>query len=76
MKIGSKLQYEVPDDCSLDCPHLAHLEMFSQTGSCIRCPVFNCKPVDESGICLIDPDQWPDDSAAEWSSWFKEFNQL
>ena len=77
MKIGSKLQFEVPDNC--DRCHLKpenFLESFSQGDICSRCPIFNCKFMDDIETdeywCLINPEEYRDDWAKEWEKCFKE----
>jgi len=63
MKIGSKLQFEVPDQCPDNCP--AKPESFYQGCSCMRCPVFCCEPgkteEDKKHLPMIGPDDYRDD---------------
>jgi len=76
MKVGTKLQFEVPDDCPEDCKHKG--TMGFQGDACSRCPVFNCKgpgpDADEmEKMCLpvLEPNEYRDDWAEEWVEFFK-----
>lgn len=73
MKIGSELQFEVPDHCPENCPFLEDKKQFSQGCTCSRCPIINCTPFDYEGqmICMIDPEDFRDDWAREWEDFFK-----
>lgn len=70
MKIGP---YELPDKCPEDCPCRGDSWAISQGGMCHRCPVLNCTPVEYEGemVCLVDPEDYRVDWAAEWVEFFK-----
>jgi len=73
MKIGSKLQFEVPDNCQgCHCKP----ENFSQGNICYRCPIFSCKIMEdietEELWGLINPEDFRDDWAEAWEKCFKE----
>ena len=76
MKIGSKLQYEVPDNCQ-EC-HLK--QKFLQFYVCYRCPVFNCKTriINGKDFYMVKPQDFRDDWAEEWQRAFldKDYPQL
>ncbi len=71
MKIGSSLQYEVPDNCK-GC--LLRPESFDQGNICFRCPVFNCRvtTIEGEDFRLVNPEDFRDDWAKEWERAFKE----
>lgn len=75
MKIGSALQFEVPDDCPNNCGYKN--ELTYQGSTCTRCPVFSCKPCpypDEIGgtFTLVEPQGYRDDWASMWVSYFEK----
>ena len=76
MKIGSKLQFEVPDKCPPTCAYLHDIRNFGQNAICRYCPIFACTPVPdpegEGTVCIVDPDDMRDDWAEEWERYFKE----
>lgn len=68
-------EIEFPDTCPINCPDKG--KEFTQSGLCIRCPIFNCKPFpyknedgSESMISLIEPEEYRKDWAIEWKKWF------
>lgn len=69
MKVGTKLQYEVPDGCSEDCSFVDDLDKYGQSSICIRCPVLNC--VDGPMGPIIEPEHYRNDWAREWEKFFK-----
>lgn len=73
MKIGSKLQFEVPDSCPEGCA--LQEPCFYQGCICTRCPVFSCKePVTEEDriyMPLVQAEHFRDDWASEWEEFFK-----
>jgi len=66
IKIG---KYSFPTECPVDCP--GHFLPFSQGGLCYRCPIFNCREIGDSGMRLIEPQNYRQDWAEEWDNWFK-----
>ena len=72
LKIGSELQYEVPDECPEDCPFSVRRQ--GQGDLCTRCPVFNCSPPkcaeDAMYMPVIEPKFYRDDWAREWVRFF------
>jgi len=70
MKIGSELQFEIPDDCPEHCLFLHDARALSQGGMCFRCPVMNCRAGDIGP--LIEPIDFRDDWAEEWARFFKD----
>lgn len=72
MKIGSKLQYEVPNDCPENCK--LEPEFFYQGCICTRCPIFVCKePITEDEkeyMPLVPAEKFRDDWASEWEGYF------
>ena len=69
-------KYEVPDTCPADCSLKEDMSKFGQNSICGRCPVFNCSrsAPDEQfpkGFCLLEPEQYRPDWAAEWVEFFK-----
>jgi hypothetical protein len=73
MKIGQNLQFEVPDKCPPDCTYKNDIGDYGLSAICIRCPVLNCKIIDESkyGGPIIDPRDFRNDWAADWENFFK-----
>lgn len=69
MKIGSQLQFEIPDQCPDLCAFQKDLQFFDSTSMCFRCPVINC--LGDSTNRLIDPWNYRDDWAKEWEIFFK-----
>ena len=61
-------KYEVPDNCPKNC--LFKQEYGYQGGLCHRCPIFNCRK-DVDGFCLIEPEDYREDWAKEWSKFFE-----
>lgn len=76
MKIGSELQFEVPDACPGDCSRSPKMtgHGFYQGCACTRCPVFNCQPPkteeDAYYMPLVKPEDYRDDWAEEWVKFF------
>ena len=73
MKIGSELQFEVPDECPSNCGYKD--EPTYQGSTCTRCPVFNCKPCpspngEVGDFCLVEPQGFRDDWANMWELYF------
>jgi hypothetical protein len=79
MKIGSQLQFEIPDHCPENCEFIEEKKFFSMTSFCFRCPIINCTsfdgPPDENGksepMCLVNPEDFGEDWAKEWEEFFK-----
>jgi hypothetical protein len=69
VKIGSKLQYIVPDKCPTSCS-LKPVH-FDQGAICFRCPVILCSKND--GFCVLEPSDIRDDWAEEWEAFFKGY---
>jgi len=69
MKIGSKLQFIVPDSCLSDCPY--RKEPFYQGNMCCSCPVFNCSSFGDKNSRLLEPEEYRDDWAEEWEKFFR-----
>jgi len=69
MQIGSKLQFNVPNQCLQNCEYKS--EIFDLNAICFRCPVFTCNK-DEEGFCMIEPEDYRDDWAKEWEIYFRE----
>ena len=67
MKIGSKLQYEVPDKCPEDCKHIK-TECKAVNGLCALCPV--CLYSTGMGTVIVPPEQFRDDFAKAWVEFF------
>lgn len=61
--IGS---FEFPAECPKDCP--GHLTPFSQGNLCHRCPIFNCKGVNNIRLSKLN---YRKDWAEAWHKWFK-----
>lgn len=75
MKIGNKLQFEVPDRCPKDCIYENDFRDYGQSAMCGRCPVFVCeKSAGPEGepFSLVEPGHYRNDWAAEWERFFKE----
>jgi hypothetical protein len=76
MKIGSKHLFTVPDKCPPDCRFISALHNFDQSAMCTHCPVFICRPVSapegDGCFCMVDPEDFRDDWAAEWERFFKD----
>ena len=76
MKIGSKLQFEVPDECPVICPNFEARLSSCRGDECYRCPVSSCRPVykepDGSYFYALYPDRYRDDWAAEWEQFFRD----
>lgn len=68
MKIGSNLQFEIPDQCPETCSFINERAFFDQSSVCCRCPVMNCSGLLE--YRLMDPWDYDDDCAAEWVTFF------
>lgn len=75
MKIGSHLQFEVPDNCPKDCIYKNRFHEYGQCSVCSRCPVFNCQIINwEDGTtiyAMVNPEHFRDDWAREWQEFFK-----
>lgn len=69
MKIGSKLQYEVPNSCPDNCTNLG--TRLYQGSICTRCPIFNC-----AGEVLMKSIEYRDDCAKEWQTFFINLDDL
>ena len=74
MKIGTELQYEVPDDCPEDCKYKNNKGF--QGDICCRCPIFNCKDIYDEELnehigAMLQPNEYRDDWAKEWVEFFK-----
>jgi hypothetical protein len=69
MKIGTKLQFEVPDSCPFNCVYRHERESFSMTSECFRCPVLNCGG--DAQTRAIEPNHYRDDWAKSWEKFFK-----
>jgi len=67
MRIGSKLQFEVPDSCPKQCVYHGDMVRYFQGSICHRCPVFNCTGEDP----LLSRSDFRDDWAEEWQKFFK-----
>lgn len=66
MKVGSKLQFEVPDSCEDDCKFREDLQEYGQNSICGRCPVLICTGDDP----LVEPEGYRADWAEEWVKFF------
>lgn len=71
MLIANK--YEFPDECPQDCPERD--ESFYQGNTCSRCPIFNCR-TDDTGFCLIEPENYREDWAAEFYAYLKDYTKI
>ena len=80
MKVGSNLEYEVPDECPEWCKKINQNEM-SQDSLCTRCPVFNCRtfavPEEDRNFAgdsmqLIKNEDFSDDFAKMFVEYFKK----
>ena len=86
MLIANK--YELPDQCPKDCKYIDELEFFSQSGICVRCPVFCCgsvkMAVDKEGHGPVSEEQAdhyidfcmtePEGYREDWAKeWFRFF---
>jgi hypothetical protein len=69
MRLGTKLQFDVPDMCPTACPH--QHEPFDQGSTCARCPVFCCN--EAGGMRLAEPDRWHDGDAESWQEYLGQF---
>lgn len=74
MRVGSLLQFEVPDKCPDDCKLKGDIAAFGQNSLCTRCPVFNCETPDDvianEYSPILDPIEYRDDWAAQWVKFF------
>jgi len=75
MKIGSKLQFEVPDRCPENCPYFGDLQKDMMLSDCFRCPVFSCQTT-VGGINMISPESYHDESANLWEMFFKNLKDI
>jgi len=69
LKFGSELQYEYPEKCPENCS--LKPESFYQGCACMRCPVLCCKDDDDGYSPIIEPEDFRDDWAAEWETFFR-----
>lgn len=77
MKIGSHLQFEVPDRCPKGCIYFDDFKVYGQSAMCGRCPVFSCQivgkfPDGEPDYSMMPPQHFRNDWAEKWERFFKE----
>lgn len=69
MKIGSKLQFEVPDNCKKCTIAEKHqFTCYGQGSICTRCPIL----ISKGEVVLVPPTEFRDDWAECWQDFFKD----
>lgn len=74
MKIGSQLQFEIPDTCPENCPHQGSLKDYSYKDECQECPIWLCEywtDVIGDRVCLVEPKDFKDELIPTWQQFFK-----
>lgn len=71
MKIGSKLQFTVPDKCPADCRYKDDFRNYGQNAVCMHCPVLCCWDNHDDMSPIVAANNFRDDWAAEWELFFK-----
>ncbi len=75
IKYGSKLQFEAPDKCPIDCAYYHDIRNYGQNATCFRCPVLNCEKQkidnDNDLEYMVPPKDFRDDWGIQWDTFFK-----
>ena len=66
MKVGSKLQFSVPDKCPEECRYIDDIMNYGQSAICRYCPVLCCNGPEP----MIEPEGMRDDWAEDWQDFF------
>lgn len=84
MKVGSELQFEVPDDCPENCCGKDESRYRYQGDICCRCPITNCKtiiiPEEDRHFAgdtlrLMNPKDYSDDLAEAYVEMFEDLKK-
>lgn len=64
-------KYEIPDECPHNCEFRSEIAWLGQSAMCVRCPIFNCSPMDEEGLRMLEPEDFREDWAKAWAEYFQ-----